>query len=73
MTDLTQLSISVALDKLKSHEISAVELTQAYLERIELLLDGLGSCLRGDCSIFQFFYGCVPCGNISLYSTELIP
>lgn len=37
MTDLTQLSISAALDKLKSREISAVELTQAYLERIEQL------------------------------------
>jgi aspartyl-tRNA(Asn)/glutamyl-tRNA(Gln) amidotransferase subunit A len=37
MTDLTQLTISAALEKLKSREISAVELTQAYLNRIEQL------------------------------------
>ena len=37
MTDLTQLTISAALGKLKSREISAVELTQAYLDRIEQL------------------------------------
>ncbi|OWY58903.1 hypothetical protein B7486_77455, partial [cyanobacterium TDX16] len=37
MTDLTHLSISAALDKLNRREISAVELTQDYLERIEQL------------------------------------
>jgi aspartyl-tRNA(Asn)/glutamyl-tRNA(Gln) amidotransferase subunit A len=37
MIDLTQLTISAALDKLKSREISAVQLTQAYLDRIDQL------------------------------------
>lgn len=37
MTDLTQLTISAALAKLRSREISAVELAQAYLARIEKL------------------------------------
>jgi aspartyl-tRNA(Asn)/glutamyl-tRNA(Gln) amidotransferase subunit A len=35
MTDLTQLSITQALDQLRARAISAVELTQAYLARIE--------------------------------------
>ncbi len=37
MTDLTQLTISEALAKLRSREISAVELTQAHLRQIEQL------------------------------------
>jgi aspartyl-tRNA(Asn)/glutamyl-tRNA(Gln) amidotransferase subunit A len=37
MTDLTQLSITDALQKLRAKTISAVELTQAYLARIERL------------------------------------
>ncbi|MEP7294218.1 MAG: amidase family protein, partial [Chloroflexota bacterium] len=37
MTDLTQLSISAALAQLRAREISAVELTQAYLARIDQL------------------------------------
>ncbi len=35
MTDLTNLTISESLEKLKSKEISAVELTQAYLKKLE--------------------------------------
>src|SRR5690348_17567317 len=35
VADLWQLSISEALDKLASGEISAVELTRAHLDRIE--------------------------------------
>ena len=35
MTDLTDYSISEALAKLRSRQISAVELTHAYLHRIE--------------------------------------
>ncbi len=35
MTDLTQLSIAEARDKLRAREISAVELTEAYLRAIE--------------------------------------
>ena len=37
MTDLTHLSITEALAKLRAKSISAVELTQAYLSRIEQL------------------------------------
>ncbi|MCC6614320.1 MAG: Asp-tRNA(Asn)/Glu-tRNA(Gln) amidotransferase subunit GatA [Anaerolineae bacterium] len=37
MTDLTHLSIADALAKLRAKSISAVELTQAYLSRIEQL------------------------------------
>ncbi len=37
MTDLTQLSITDALQQLRDKTISAVELTQAYLARIEKL------------------------------------
>jgi aspartyl-tRNA(Asn)/glutamyl-tRNA(Gln) amidotransferase subunit A len=37
MTDLTQLTITDALDKLRAKAISAVELTQAYLDRIDQL------------------------------------
>lgn len=35
MTQLTQLTITQTLEKLRSREISAVELTRTYLERIE--------------------------------------
>lgn len=35
MTDLTQLSITDALKRLRAKDISAVELTQAYLDRVE--------------------------------------
>lgn len=37
MTDLTRLTISEALDALRKGEITSVELTRAYLERIEQL------------------------------------
>ena len=37
MTDPTQLSISAALEKLRSRDLSALELTQAYLDRIARL------------------------------------
>jgi aspartyl-tRNA(Asn)/glutamyl-tRNA(Gln) amidotransferase subunit A len=37
MTDLTQLTISEALAKLRAREFSATELTRAYLERINQL------------------------------------
>jgi aspartyl-tRNA(Asn)/glutamyl-tRNA(Gln) amidotransferase subunit A len=37
MTELTDLSITQALDKLRARECSAVELTRAYLARIERL------------------------------------
>lgn len=37
MTPLTELTITQALDKLRKHEITAVELTRAYLQRIEEL------------------------------------
>lgn len=37
MTDLTQLTITDALAKLRAREFSAVELTRAYLERIDQL------------------------------------
>jgi aspartyl-tRNA(Asn)/glutamyl-tRNA(Gln) amidotransferase subunit A len=35
MTDLTQLSITESLKRLRAKDISAVELTQAYLDRVE--------------------------------------
>lgn len=35
MTELTQLTISSALDKLRAGDITAVQLTQAYLDQIE--------------------------------------
>ncbi len=37
MSNLTDLSISEALEQLRTRQISAVELTQAYLQRIEQL------------------------------------
>jgi len=37
MTPLTELTITQALDKLRKHKITAVELTRAYLQRIEQL------------------------------------
>lgn len=37
MTDLTQLTMTEALEKLRSRELSAVELTRAYIDRIDRL------------------------------------
>ncbi len=37
MTDLTELTLSQALESLRARKFSAVELTQAYLQRIEAL------------------------------------
>ena len=37
MSELTQLTIAQALERLRSREISAVDLTRAYLQRIEAL------------------------------------
>ena len=40
MSDLLQLSLSEAADKLKAREISAKDLTQAALERVEVIANG---------------------------------
>ncbi len=46
MTELTQLTISEALGKLRARDISSVELTQAYLKRIEQLEPTLHAYIR---------------------------
>ena len=45
MTELTSLTIGQALEKLRSREISALELTQAHLQRIEALDPTIGAYL----------------------------
>jgi aspartyl-tRNA(Asn)/glutamyl-tRNA(Gln) amidotransferase subunit A len=45
MTDLTDLTLTEAAEKLRTREISSVELTQATLDRIETLDPTLGSFL----------------------------
>jgi aspartyl-tRNA(Asn)/glutamyl-tRNA(Gln) amidotransferase subunit A len=45
MADLTQLTLTQALEQLRKRAISAVELTRAYLERIEQLNPTLGAYL----------------------------
>ncbi|RMF81845.1 MAG: Asp-tRNA(Asn)/Glu-tRNA(Gln) amidotransferase subunit GatA [Chloroflexi bacterium] len=45
MTDLTDLTMSAALDKLRSREISSVELTRAYLDRIDQYEDTIQAYL----------------------------
>jgi aspartyl-tRNA(Asn)/glutamyl-tRNA(Gln) amidotransferase subunit A len=45
MTDLTQFTITQALEKLNAGEITSVELTQAYLDRINQLDDSVKAYL----------------------------
>ena len=45
MTELTSLTIGQALEKLRSREISALELTQAHLQRIEAQDPSIGAYL----------------------------
>ncbi len=46
MTDLTDLTITQSLEKLRTGEITSAQLTRAYLNRIEQLNDRLGAYLH---------------------------
>ncbi len=55
MTDLTRLTITEALERLRQREISSLELTEAHLRRIEALDAGLRAylCVTSDLALAE--------------------